>query len=958
MAEDAEKPAKKKKTAAIKKKPAAKKKTESPAAAAPKTKSGDPEAAPPKGKAAPKKAAAKKKPAAEKKPAKGKKAKEPVLEDEDTGPDAGDGNPDGKSLVIVESPAKAKTINKYLGKNYVVEASMGHVRDLPEKGGGLGVSIEDHFEPQYQLLSEKRKTVKLLKKAARDSSKIFLACDNDREGEAIAWHISEILKANPKRVSRITFNEITKSAIERAIQNPRDIDMAKVNAQQARRILDRIVGYKLSPLLWKKVKRGLSAGRVQSVAVKLVVEREREIRAFQAIEYWELEATLAKLDAPPAPPPPPPPAEGGTEDKDKDGEIKAEPRHLGPGRFFAKLVQVGEEKLDPEKFRVKNAEEATALKAEIEASSFVVSSIKKTERRDNPSPPFITSTLQQQASTRLRFGAQKTMRIAQSLYEGIELGDEGAVGLITYMRTDAVFVAKDALDETRGFVQQNYGTNYLPDQPPVYKAKASAQEAHEAIRPTLPLRPPESVAKFLTADQLRLYTLIWERFIACQMLPAIFSQTTVDVSAGRCIFRANGRTLIFDGHLRVTGVSKKDEPILPDLTEQEKLNAERLLESQHHTQPPARYTEASLVKKLEDEGIGRPSTYASIISTIQDREYVRQEGRRLFATLLGETVTDKLSKHFEKILDTSFTADMESRLDKIEEEKVDWRKVLDDFYGPFEKDLDTAGKTMKGLNEEPEESTTKCPKCGRLMVYKWNRDQFTRFLGCPGYDAEEKCTETLPVNEEGKPLPPEETDETCPDCGSSMVIRTGRRGRFLACSAYPGCKVTRELADDGTGQLMPELEAECPLCKKKMVVRRGKRGPFLGCEGYPDCKGTLPIVKDESGQFKAGERSAAAAEMPKVDIKCEKCGAPMLIRRSRRGPFLGCSKYPKCRGTAQLPDEIREKLPKPPPAKELGEECDKCGKPLVIKYGRRGPFAACSGYPECKNTKPLPAGTA
>jgi DNA topoisomerase-1 len=949
MADEAEKPAKKKTAKTAKKKAApkakkpaakiAKKKAEK----APKPEKPVPsEGAGPKGRSRVEGAV---------KPA--KKGKRVVLTDEDVGPDAGEGKPGGKNLVIVESPAKAKTINKYLGKDYIVKASMGHVRDLPEKGGGLGVSIEDGFEPAYELLQDKKKVVVDLKKTARESDKIYLACDNDREGEAIAWHISEILKAKPSRVSRITFNEITKTAIERAINNPRQLDMAKVNAQQARRVLDRIVGYKLSPLLWKKVKRGLSAGRVQSVATKLVAQREAEIRAFVPIEYWELEALLAKLDAPPAPPPPPPPAEGEAE----GGGKEAPARQLGPGRFFAKLVQLGEEKLDPEKTRVKNGDEAAALKKELEASSFVVSSVKKSERKDNPSPPFITSTLQQQASTRLRFATNKTMRVAQQLYEGVELGDEGAVGLITYMRTDSFNLAKEAVDEARDFIQKNYGPSYLPGEVPVYKrkdTKVEAQEAHEAIRPTSAMRSPDSVARFLQADQLKLYTLIWERFIACQMPPALFSQTTVEVTAARALFRASGRTLIFDGHLKVTGVAKKDEPILPDLAENEKLNAERLQESQHFTQPPPRYTEASLVKTLEELGIGRPSTYAAIISTIQDRGYVNQENRRLFATKLGEIVTEKLDKNFHDIMDTGFTAEMESRLDKIEEEKADWRKTLESFYVPFEKTLAEADKAMRGVNEDPEESNVPCPKCGKNMLVLWNTREFTKFLGCPGYKTDE-CTGTMNLTAEGAPEVPEETEETCPECGSSMVIRSGKRGRFLACSAYPNCKVTRELADDGTKQLMPELEAICDLCGKKMVVRRGRRGPFLGCTGYPECKSTRPIIVDETGQAKAGEK-APQIELPKVDIKCEKCGSPMLIRRSRRGPFLGCSKYPRCRGTAELPDEIKEKLPKPPPPKELGEECDKCGKPLVIKYGRRGPFAACSGYPACKNTKPLPAG--
>jgi DNA topoisomerase-1 len=902
-------------------------------------------AAPAKAKAAPAKKPAKTK-------AKGKAKKpEPVVEEEEDisqGPSEGK----GKSLVIVESPAKAKTINKFLGKAFLVKASYGHVRDLPEKS--IAVDIENNFEPVYEPLAAKKKVISELRRAARDAEHVYLACDMDREGEAIAWHISEILKKPKDQYSRVTFNEITKSAIEKAFQSPRDLDMKKVNAQQARRILDRIVGYKLSPLLWKKVKRGLSAGRVQSVAVKLVAEREKEIRAFTPIEYWHLQATLAKLDAPPAPPappPPPPPKEG-----EEPAKIEAAP--LGPGRFFAKLVQLGDEKLDPEKFRIKNEAEALALKKELETTPFSVASVKKAERKENPSPPFITSTLQQAASSKYGFATKRTMRIAQQLYEGVELGDEGSVGLITYMRTDSTNLAAEAVEEARGFIKSEFGDRYLPDEARVYKrdAKSGAQEAHEAIRPTSALRTPQALRKFLNDEQHKVYSLIWERFVACQMPAAVFLATTVDVKAGRAIFRATGRIVVFDGHQRVSGVPKKEgEALLPELSEEEKLNLDRLLDSQHFTQPPARYNEGSLVKEMEKLGIGRPSTYATIISTIQDRGYVRQEGRRLFATALGEIVTDKLSKHFHEVMDTAFTSEMENKLDRIEDENADWKKVLGDFYKPFEKDLEAASTQMIGLNENPEESNIPCKKCGRMMVKMWNKIDFNQFLGCPGYKTDE-CKETMPLDEKGAPQVPEETDEECPECGSSMVIRAGRRGRYLSCSAYPACKVTRELADEGQGQLMPELEAECELCGKKMLVRRGRFGTFLGCTGYPECKSTRPIVMDASGKAVAGDKKAAE-NLPKVDVKCEKCGSPMAIRRSGRGPFLGCTAYPKCRGTAQLTEEMKAALPAPPPPKEFGEDCEVCGKPLVIRTGRRGPFAACSGYPECKNTKQITAGT-
>ncbi|MCO5165892.1 MAG: type I DNA topoisomerase [Planctomycetes bacterium] len=936
-----------------------------------------------------KKAASKKKAAATKKKAGARKAAAIEFDDRaDRADDVGDVDPfiegdddgdgaSGKALVVVESPAKAKTINKFLGKDFRVMASMGHVRDLPTSD--LGIDIEHDFEPHYEPIPEKKKVIGELRKYAANAREIYLACDPDREGEAIAWHISQLLPSSLKRrVSRVTFNQITKEAVRRAFEAPRDIDMNKVNAQQARRVLDRIVGYKLSQLLWKKVRRGLSAGRVQSVAVKLVVERELEIRAFVPTEYWEVETTLesprlrAEL-------PPPEPGE------QQEGQ-------LPPWRFDTSLVRWRGERLDPAGARIANAEQAQEVEGFLAQARYQVRSVEQKERRNNARPPFITSTLQQSASSELSFGAQRTMRIAQGLYEGVNLGEEGAVGLITYMRTDSVSVAPEAIAEVREFIGRSFGANYVPEQPVAHKRgkqKVAAQEAHEAIRPTDVARTPEQMARFLEPDQLKLYTLIWRRFVASQMMPARFMGMTVEVGAStpgeaedRAVLRATGSRLLFDGHLRVSGREQGDR-LLPPLEQGEAIELVPPPRTQQKfTQPPARYTEASLIKKLEHEGIGRPSTYATIIQTIQDRGYVTQVNRALHATTKGEVVTERLTRFFGDIMAYTYTRDMETNLDRVEgaveaggpfdsdggaDETVggapppadddsgetlpplDWRELLRGFYQDFSRGLEQAHERMPRVNEDPEVTDYPCPTCGAKMQKLYNTREFTQFLGCPQYP---ECKTRIPLDEEGKPAPEQKVDAQCHKCGKDLVLKSGRRGRFFACSGYPECKQTFEVGPDGMPVPKPDVEAPCPNCSEPMVVRRGRTGSFLGCSAYPKCRGTLPLVQDAEGKWIVGEKGQRQ-ELPKVDVKCEACGSAMAIKRSRRGPFLGCTGYPKCRQTAKLPDDI--KLPERAKPEPFGEDCEQCGKPLVIRQGRRGPFVSCSGYPGCRNTRNLPA---
>ncbi len=691
-------------------------------------------------------------------------------------------------LVIVESPTKAKTISKFLGSDYQVESSFGHVRDLPKST--MGIDIENNFKPKYVIPTKARQNVNLLKKAADRSESVILATDEDREGEAIAWHLITAAELKDNKIERIVFHEITKRAIEEALKHPRKLDMHLVDAQQARRILDRLVGYELSPFLWKKVAKGLSAGRVQSVAVRLVAEREREIQAFKTEEYWKISAQLKK---------------------DSDS-------------FMAKLHKADDKTLD--KLAIKSDDEAQKILDELTGASYKVAEITKKETKKNPLPPFTTSTLQQAGANLLGWSSKQTMRLAQQLYEGVEI-DGDHVGLITYMRTDSLNIAQEALMAIRETIKNNFGDNYLPIEPRFYKTKSKgAQEAHEAIRPSMPEKMPEQIKGFLNAQQYKLYKLIWQRAVASQMKEALVNATTVDIKANRYTFRANGSVIKFAGFLKVWPSNAKDET-LPDLAKGDILALEKLEKSQHFTEPPARYNEAGLIKALEEYGIGRPSTYAPTISTIQDRGYVeKNEDKRFVPKEIGLLVNDLLVEHFPKVVDYQFTAKMENDLDSIAEGKKQWVPVIEKFYKPFKENLDAKSKelTKKELTEEATDEV--CEKCGQPMVIKMGR--YGKFLACTGFP---ECKNTKPLNDEGTgPAEPEITDEKCPNCGGPLVMKEGRYGKFLGCSNYPKCKYIKS-QQQSTG-------VACPLCGTgEIVARRSKRGKtFYGCSKYPDCK--------------------------------------------------------------------------------------------------------------------------
>ncbi|OHC00840.1 MAG: DNA topoisomerase I [Planctomycetes bacterium RIFCSPLOWO2_12_FULL_39_13] len=772
-----------------------------------------------------------------------------------------------KSLVIVESPAKAKTIGKYLGSSFIVRSSMGHVRDLPEKK--LSVDIENNFTPEYKIIPSRKKLVSELLADSKKVDTVYLASDLDREGEAIAWHLCQALEIPDEKAKRVTFNEITKDAILDAFNHPGPINMAKVNAQQARRILDRLVGYQISPLLWKKITKGLSAGRVQSVAVRLIVEREKEIKDFKSQEYWKITAELKTI----------------SKDKGKPDDIKT---------FKAILQKAGNENVE-----IKNEQQTKNIVFELQKAEYVVVGVKKQTKRNNAPPPFTTSLLQQQGSTRLQFSAKKTMLIAQQLYEGVDIGTEGSVGLITYMRTDSFHISEQALASCRNLISGKYGQNYLPEKPNVHASnKKGTQGAHEAVRPTNVEHTPESLKDFLTKDQLKLYELIWNRFVASQMKPALYAVTDVEIVTQYAIdatelpisqiniappkqylFKARGRELLFDGHTVISGHEmEKDEQILPPIEKDQILKLIELVPTQHFTQPPPRFSEASLVKTLEKMGIGRPSTYANIISTIQDRGYVKHEKRAFYATELGTLVTEKLIEHFPKIMDAKFTSHMEDELDKIEDEKIDWLNVLKEFYEPFKTDLERATGEMKSVKGTTEESKQVCTICGQPMVVRWGKHG--KFLGCSAFP---KCKSTLPLDGKGEPVPPEATDQKCEKCGSAMVVKTGRHGKFLACSAYPNCKNTKPLSGEAT-KVEPTNE-KCEKCGSLMVIRSSKKGRFMGCSAYPKCRNIKSLP---------------------TGIKCPKedCGGDLIQRRSKRGGiFFGCSKYPDCDYiTKELPD--------------------------------------------------------
>ena len=777
-----------------------------------------------------------------------------------------------QSLIIVESPTKVKTIKKYLGPDFDVRASMGHVKDLPKST--LGIDVQNDFEPTYQVIETKKKVIAELKKAAKNAQNIYLAPDPDREGEAIAWHIADEIATKGKLVRRVLFNDLTKNTIIEAISRPLDLDFNKYEAQQTRRILDRLVGYQISPLLWEKVKRGLSAGRVQSVAVRIICDREAEIIKFVPEEYWNITASLEGSNPPP---------------------------------FEARLIRI-----DGKRAKVVNEAQSAELLETLKITPFIVSKVEKKETKRSASPPFTTSKLQQEASRKLGFSAKKTMGVAQKLYEGIELGKEGSVGLITYMRTDSVRIAEEALKDARTYIRENYDPDYLPAKPHVFRNAGTAQDAHEAIRPSSMAYKPQDIKSHLNNDQFRLYQLIWNRFVASQMNPAVFDQTTIDIAAGRCIFRAQGSVMTFPGFTIVYTEGKEDNGngsgeegefgrILPALKDSETLKLLTLKPEQKFTQPPPRFTEATLVRELEENGIGRPSTYAAILSTIQDRKYVRLEKQRFHPTDLGILVTDLLVKNFPRELDVAFTASLESMLDQIEAGKMKRLDTLNQFYIPFAADLKKAKTEMRDVKRQ----------------------------------------ETP-------------TDMSCEKCGSPMVIKWGRNGEFLACSNYPACKNTRNFTRDDDGKVLPsepqkvKTDIACEKCGRPMTVKQGRFGPFLGCSGYPECKNIVNIRKDENGDITTVKQEVS-------DTACDKCGLPMLIKKGRFGPFLGCSGYPECKNivkTSKGADGTAK-----PPAPELTDTlCDKCGRPMVIKKGRFGPFLGCSGYPECKNIMKIKRG--
>ena len=760
-----------------------------------------------------------------------------------------------EKVVIVESPAKVRTIRKVLGSGYQVQASMGHVRDLPKSK--LGVDVEAGFVPTYTVPRDKARVVRELRQAVERAAEVYLATDPDREGEAIAWHIVQVTRPEGKPVYRVVFHEVTPPAVREAFAHPRDLDMHLVEAQQARRILDRLVGYQISPLLWKKVRRGLSAGRVQSVAVRLVVEREREIAAFQPQEYWTVEADLAKI---------PPPGQA------------RRPEDV----FRAVLVSIRGKKLG--RFDLKAREEAQAVVDELEGAAYRVLRLRRKEVQRRPLPPFITSTLQQEASRRLGMAPGRTMRIAQQLYEGVELGEEGSVGLITYMRTDSTAVSPLAQEEARALIAGKWGDAYLPPRPPVYKTKvALAQEAHEAIRPTSVYREPEAIRHFLDRDQFRLYELIWKRFLASQMAPALLEQTVAEIEAlppsggGEFLFRATGSVVRFPGFLVVyreeEGGPSAGEKFLPPLAEGEPLDLVQLLALQHFTEPPPRYTEATLIRELEKRGIGRPSTYAPIMETIRERGYVeRVEPRRrnspLRPTELGFLVNDLLVAHFPDILDYRFTSQMEERLDKIAAGALARVPVLEEFHRHLSAELSRAEAEMRDFRREAEPTDVLCEVCGRPMVIRWGKNG--PFLSCSGYPECKNACDFVRTPE-GKVVP---------------VERAGRMpaptGAGISAGGMPASTAGEEPGPAG------EMPA-CEKCGRPMTVKRGRYGPFLACTGYPECRNTRPLPSQ--GEEASGEESAEV---------CEKCGRPMVLRRGRYGPFLACTGYPECRNTRKV----------------------------------------------------------
>ena len=815
-----------------------------------------------------------------------------------------------KNLVIVESPAKAKTINKYLGKDYIVKASIGHIKDLPSKG--LGVDVEHNFEPTYELIpdSKKRNNKKIvaeLKKAAKEADAIYLAADPDREGEAICQHLKEeiVPKRPAKPAYRVMFNEITKRAVNAAFENPRQIDENLVEAQQARRVLDRLVGYKVSPLLCRTIGGRLSAGRVQSVALRMVVEREREIEQFGKTEYWTIGANLsAKL----------------------------------PPAFDSRLFKVAEQTVKTSGFDqeikkneilIQNQAQADEFVREAQQQSFVVNDVTTKERKRNPVPPFITSKLQQEASRKLGFVVKKTMMVAQKLYEGVELGAEGSVGLITYMRTDSTRVSDAALGEVRDFINQQYGANYLPEKAVHYRSKKDAQDAHEAIRPTEVARTPDSLASFLKPDELKLYRLIWQRFVASQMTAAIFDQTTIDIQAGRFIFRATGSVQKFDGFLKIYQEGRDEKPddddeaerSLPRVEKGETLKLNSITPEQHFTEPPPRYTEATLVKALEEKGIGRPSTYAAIMSTIQEREYVEKLQSRFHPTALGKTVNDLLIEGgFDDLFNETYTARMEEELDEIEDGKLEWTKALREFYTKFEGDLKEFQIYIKDIKEKNVPTDEVCLKCNTPgMVQKWGRfGPYLKCLNCEATrDAEPAAnaagSDGAAAGNDGAGTAEEAEPEVCELCGKPMQLKRGRFGPFLGCTGYPECRNIRKIGKTGVAAPAPvPLDEKCPVDGAQLVKRFGRFGEFISCSNYPKCK----YIKQET-----------------VGVSCPRpgCKGELVVKKSKRGKvFYGCSEYPNCNVVYW--------------DKPVLETCPQCNAPFLLEKTtkKQGTFRHCA----------------
>jgi len=784
-----------------------------------------------------------------------------------------------KSLVVVESPAKAKTINKYLGSDYIVKACLGHIKDLPKSK--MGVDEENNFEPHYVIIRGKNDIVKDLQKAAEKAKQIFLAPDPDREGEAIAFHLAEELDhGQEKVVHRVILNEITKEEVQKAFANPTVIDGKKVQAQQARRILDRLVGYKLSPLLWQKVKRGLSAGRVQSIALRLICDREREILAFVPEEYWIFTAFLEANE---------------------------------PPIFPAKLLRK-----DGKKLSIPDQQASDQVLADLQNAEYVIQNVEKKQRKRHAPAPYITSKLQQEASRKFRWPVKKVMMVAQELYEGVELGDEGAVGLITYMRTDSVRISEQALQEARKYINDEFGTVYLPDQANYFKNKKSVQDAHEAIRPTSAFRTPESVRFHLSKDEHKLYTLIWNRFVASQMKSAEFDETIITVGANQYEFEASGQIMTFPGFMKVYQEtqevdSEEDASKLPPVEIGQKVRLDKLEPKQNFTQPPPRFTEAALVKELEEKEIGRPSTYATIISVIQNRNYVIKEENRFKPTDLGLLISDILVQHFIELMDFKYTAHLEEELDEIEEGSKETLEVLNEFYGDFTRDLKNAYDNIENIKITGLATDLKCPQCGSAMVKRWGK--FGAFLACTN----EECKYTQnPDEKPGDSIGDvgSESTHVCLKCGKPLVVKVGRYGKFLACSGYPECKFTATLSSSKNAETSVEVPGEkCPQCGRELVIKHGRFGPFIACSNYPDCK----YIKQKT-----------------VDVKCPEDAGDLVEKRTRgRKIFYGCSNYPECKFAVWN--------------KPVPRECPACQAPFMLeKYRKDAPSILECYNKECK----------